>query len=162
MDPSGADTTLRDSYWDTKETKQTNAVGSEAGGSVVGEVEGLQTDEMQGVSAESNMSALDFTNTWETVTDPDSYPVLAWETADGDGDSDTDPPSDGSSVDIPDDFPDFQGSADMFSAMDEDGDGISPSEMSIAVGEFLSDGTVGGKDVSPSEMSQVVGWFLSR
>jgi hypothetical protein len=158
--------TLRDSYWDSQKTMLPNAVGAGAGSSVVEEVEGLQTDEMQGVSAESSMSTLDFTNTWETVTNPDSYPVLAWETVDredgGEEDSDTDPPSDGGGLDIPDDFPDFQGSSDVFSAIDGDGDGISPSEMSIAVGEFLSDGTVGGKDVSPAEMSQVVGWFLAQ
>jgi len=28
------------------------------------------------------MTAFDFTTTWRTVTDPDNYPVLAWQTDD--------------------------------------------------------------------------------
>lgn len=42
---------------------------------------GLSTDEMQGTAAESNMSALDFQNTWKTVDD--DYPTLLM----GEGDS---------------------------------------------------------------------------
>jgi hypothetical protein len=57
----------------------------------------------------------------------------------------------------------FPGSNEVFEAIDDDGiGGISPAEMSIAVGEFLTDGTVGGKDVSPAGMSQIVGWFLAQ
>jgi hypothetical protein len=69
----------------------------------------------------------------------------------------------GSDAESPADFPGFEGSDDVFGAIDDSGDGsVTPAEMSQAVGEFLQDGTVSGNDVSPAEMSQVVGWFLSR
>jgi hypothetical protein len=80
------DGTAEDSYWDEIATGQTAAVGS----SFVGTENNLvgfsidtnndgRADEMRGPAAETNMSALDFTSTWETVTDPDDYPVLAWQ-----------------------------------------------------------------------------------
>ncbi|MBM7557071.1 beta strand repeat-containing protein [Halanaerobacter jeridensis] len=40
-------------------------------------ITGLTTSEMQGDSAESNMSALDFTNIWSTLTS--EYPKLQWQ-----------------------------------------------------------------------------------
>lgn len=64
------------SYWDTEASGQTTTDG---GGT------GLTTSEMQGSSASTNMSALDFTNNWETVvagntynttTSTDGYPIL--------------------------------------------------------------------------------------
>lgn len=40
---------------------------------------GLNTSQMTGSAARDNMYGFDFTNTWETVTNPDDYPALAWE-----------------------------------------------------------------------------------
>jgi hypothetical protein len=66
-------------------------------------------------------------------------------------------------IGVPTGFPGFSGAESVFDAIDEDGDSnTTPGEMSVAVGEFLSNGTVGGNNVSPGEMSQVVGWFLSQ
>ncbi|MDZ7688031.1 MAG: GLUG motif-containing protein [Halobacteriales archaeon] len=70
---------LRDSYWDEDTTTQTDSFGTESGSPTVQNVEGLQTDEMQGDVAETNMDEFDFTTTWRTVTNPDGYPVLAWQ-----------------------------------------------------------------------------------
>jgi flagellin-like protein len=54
---------LQDAYWDSESGFATSDTGT-----------GLTTSEMQGSSASSNMSGLDFTSTWETV-DGD-YPQL--------------------------------------------------------------------------------------
>ncbi|ELY85110.1 hypothetical protein [Natrialba taiwanensis] len=67
-DPGDLDRT----YWDT-----------DASGTAVGLIEangdedlnGLSTSELQGAAASAN-TALDFTDTWTTVTDPDDYPHL--------------------------------------------------------------------------------------
>lgn len=59
--------TTTGSYWDTESTDQDTTAG---GG------EGLTTDEMQGSEAQTNMDALDFDDTWQTVVDPDDYPEL--------------------------------------------------------------------------------------
>jgi len=59
--------TITGSYWDTESTGQDT---SDGGGT------GLETDEMQGSDAETNMDALDFDTVWQTVTDPDDYPEL--------------------------------------------------------------------------------------
>jgi len=61
--------TVSDSYWDEEKTGQTTSDGGT----------GLNTSEMTGSAAPGNMTGFDFTNTWETVTDPDDYPILAWE-----------------------------------------------------------------------------------
>jgi len=79
---AGRESVLRDSYWDTQATGQNEAVGNERSGNgeaTVENVEGLSTDEMQGDSAEENMNALNFVNTWATVDD--DYPVLSWQTS---------------------------------------------------------------------------------
>ena len=61
------------SYWDKESTGQDSTNG---GGT------GLTTNQMQGSSATSNMSAFDFNSTWETVEDQDTdagkdgYPIL--------------------------------------------------------------------------------------
>ncbi|MDZ7688029.1 MAG: PKD domain-containing protein [Halobacteriales archaeon] len=34
---------------------------------------------MTGSAAPNNMQGFDFTNTWETITNPDDYPILAWQ-----------------------------------------------------------------------------------
>ena len=75
---------LRDSYWDEDATAQTEAVGAQTGTPTVQNVEGLGTDEMQGDAAETNMDEFDFTTTWRVVTNPDDYPVLAWQVEDSD------------------------------------------------------------------------------
>jgi FlaG/FlaF family flagellin (archaellin) len=73
------DGVLRDSYFDNTSTGtgQTDAVGVIApfGNTAEkrGEVSGLDTTEMQDVSASSNMGAFDFNSAWDTTGD---YPVL--------------------------------------------------------------------------------------
>jgi len=131
----GEEAILRDSYYDTQTIGQQDAVGTIAEGNgtaeLRGEVTGLPTSQMQGASAAQNMGALDFTNTWQIVTDPAGYPELQAgpppaaeigpdiENTDGDGDGgdgengDTD--GDGS------DAGDDGGSDDGGS--DDDGDG---------------------------------------
>jgi len=58
---------VTDSYWDVNTTNRSASDGGT----------GLTTDEMTGNDATSNMSGLDFSNTWTVVGD-DSYPKLAW------------------------------------------------------------------------------------
>ena len=65
-----------DSYWDTEATGQEFAVRDESN---VSGTTGLNTSEMQGESAEQNMTGLDFQDTWEVVTSPAGYPTLQWE-----------------------------------------------------------------------------------
>ena len=87
----GANGELKDSYWDKGTTNQDGAFGSGggAGSGVVGFGSTGDTepaDEMIGDNASTNMSALDFTNTWQKVTENktpntvvpknDSYPIL--------------------------------------------------------------------------------------
>lgn len=57
------------SYWDTESSDQSIGIGDGSGNAV-----GLETAEMQGESAEDNMSGFDFTSTWHTVTG--EYPEL--------------------------------------------------------------------------------------
>jgi len=61
--------TVTSSYWDVSATGQTDSDGGT----------GLLTAEMQGVAAIGNMTDFDFTSTWVTVTNPDDYPVLAFQ-----------------------------------------------------------------------------------
>lgn len=56
------------SYWNTQTTGQSQSAG---------EATALTTVNMTGEAAESNMSALAFGDVWETQ--PDDYPVLAWQ-----------------------------------------------------------------------------------
>jgi hypothetical protein len=65
--------TVTESYWDTETTGQQDSEGGT----------GLTTSEMTGSAATSNMQGFDFTSTWETVTNPDDYPILAFQTEDG-------------------------------------------------------------------------------
>jgi len=65
--------TVSDSYWDTQATGQSTSDGGT----------GLTTPEMKGDAATSNMLGFDFTDTWETVTNPDDYPILTWQTQTG-------------------------------------------------------------------------------
>jgi len=61
---------VKNSYWDINSTGQTSSDGGV----------GLTTEEMTGSSARENMEGLDFGKTWETVTNPDDYPRLDWQT----------------------------------------------------------------------------------
>lgn len=67
-DPSGE---TIESYWDTEVTNQSDSVGSAVG---------LQTSELTGSSASSNMPEFDFAGTW-TTTDS-GYPILQWQSTD--------------------------------------------------------------------------------
>jgi len=71
---------LRNSYWDTEATGQTDEIGRmrEGDGEVTVEnVEGLTTSEMRGQDVDERMTAFDFAATWDTT---DEYPVLSWQT----------------------------------------------------------------------------------
>ncbi len=72
----GDEAILRDAYWDTDTTGQSEAVGSiEAGDGTAelrGEVAGRTTAQMVGEAATENMQTLDFETTWQPVTD--DYP----------------------------------------------------------------------------------------
>ena len=61
--------TVEDSYWDVLTTGQPTSDGGT----------GLTTSEMTGSAATGNMTGFGFTDTWVTVTDPDEYPILAWQ-----------------------------------------------------------------------------------
>jgi hypothetical protein len=72
----GDEAILRDAYWDTDTTGQSEAVGTiEAGDGTAelrGEVAGRTTAQLQGETATENMQTLDFETTWQPVTD--DYP----------------------------------------------------------------------------------------
>jgi hypothetical protein len=68
-----AEGTITDSYWDTRTTGQSTSAG---GGT------GLNTSQMTGSAARGNMTGFDFTSAWETVSNPDGYPIP---TREGDG-----------------------------------------------------------------------------
>lgn len=63
-----------DSYWDEQSTALSVGIGSDSGNSE--NIIGLNTDEMQGESAEINMDIFNFTDIWRTNTEPDDYPIL--------------------------------------------------------------------------------------
>jgi hypothetical protein len=94
LDP-GQEAILRNSYYDTQTTGQQTGVGAIAEGSGTaerrGEVAGFVTTQLQGVSAAQNMGALDFTTTWQTLTDPPRYPELRALPSNPDPDPDPDP-----------------------------------------------------------------------
>lgn len=58
-------------YWDTESTGQQEGVGK--ADNEPNEVVGLLTTEMQGESAAQNMTALDFDETWVTVSEGDTF-----------------------------------------------------------------------------------------
>ena len=62
-------------YWDVDSSGQTTSIGTSTG---------LNTNEMQGPSASSNMTGLDFSGIWTTTH---SYPKLRWQLPPGDGSS---------------------------------------------------------------------------
>ena len=71
---AGNSATVEGSYYDVSSVDEAGDPMSDPGG-----IE-LTTDEMTGERARQTMTALDFEETWETVTNPDDYPVLAWQT----------------------------------------------------------------------------------
>jgi PKD repeat protein len=64
--------TVRNSYWDVQNTEQSSSDGGT----------GLNTEQMIGEAATGNMTGFDFTTTWDTVINPDNYPVLSWQPED--------------------------------------------------------------------------------
>jgi hypothetical protein len=74
---STADVTLTQSYWDAEAMGITDAIAS--GDADVSGVTGLQTAQMQGQAAYSNMPGLDFELVWHLT---EGYPALQWEDVD--------------------------------------------------------------------------------
>ena len=66
---------MRDSYWDTETTSESEAVGEDDGKTT--NVEGMVTEDMHGDAAQYLMDELNFNDTWDVVVDPDDYPALA-------------------------------------------------------------------------------------
>ena len=79
--PSGPVPTVEDSYWEKGTTNQDTAIGDGSGTNLEGfgsTGDSTPAPKMTGSNATSNMDALDFPGTWETVSSPDDdYPVLA-------------------------------------------------------------------------------------
>lgn len=105
--------TVEDSYWDIEDTGQPFSDGGT----------GLTTEEMTGSAASINMDGFDFADTWVTVTDPDDYPILVWQTED-DTEVFTDPlpgfnepPTNTENLD-----------PNLFEDVNGDGDGTDPSQ----------------------------------
>lgn len=72
---SFGDAELAKSYWDTSKSAQQEGVGNRNGGTIT-DIEGLSTADMQGTSAEKNMTAFDWSEIWVTTN---NYPALFWE-----------------------------------------------------------------------------------
>lgn len=66
----------RESYWDEEKTEIENGIGEDSDGDS-NDIINLDTDEMQGDSAENNMTEFDFEDTWMTIDE--DYPILQWE-----------------------------------------------------------------------------------
>jgi len=66
----------RDSYWDEEKTEIEDGIGDDSEGDS-SEIINLDTEDMQGDSAETNMTELDFEDIWMTVED--EYPILQWD-----------------------------------------------------------------------------------
>lgn len=65
--------TITDSYWDTQNSTQADGVGL----GIVSGLTGLQTDQMTGEAAQTNMTGFDWEEVWG-VNLPDGYPILLW------------------------------------------------------------------------------------
>ena len=63
---------INDSFWNTETSGMSNGIGR----GLSGDVTGLTTSQMTGVSAYYNMEALDFEETWHLT---ESYPALQWQ-----------------------------------------------------------------------------------
>jgi len=74
---NSSDTVASDLYWDTDVSDVKEGIDNEDG--EITNIAGLSTAEIQGEAAAENMAALDFDGTWDVVTDPEDYPVLAWQ-----------------------------------------------------------------------------------
>jgi len=79
----GEESIVENSYWDEQTTGESVAVGEidEGDGTaeLSGEVVGLETDQMQGVEAETNMDVFDFEETWFAVKEGESFNPIATE-----------------------------------------------------------------------------------
>ncbi len=113
---------VTDSYWDTEATGQDDSDGGT----------GLTTSEMTGSAAPNNMDGFDFKETWETVTNPDDYPVLVWETEDEPA-----PPN------VVDDYRNEQGDVDTGGLQD-------------AIGDFI------GGDIGTGDLQEVITAFIAN
>jgi len=81
IDRIHGDGTVTAGYWDTEATGQESGIGD-----ADGDVTGYTTDELQGASAEVNMTELDFEETWVAQSYPDDYPQLRWQADSADDD----------------------------------------------------------------------------
>ena len=81
-----SDTVASDLYWDTDVSDVEEGIDGEDGD--ITNIIGLSAADAQGEAAVENMAALDFDETWDSVVDPDAYPILAWQ--DGSIDDPTD------------------------------------------------------------------------
>jgi hypothetical protein len=138
---------VEESYWEGEATGVEQAVGDDdpglRGETEVIDVGGLDTSVMQGVSAESAMSAFDFTSTWETV--PGDYPILAWETGDESGDGDSGEftsPTDGVSD-------------KLWTEVTGDGT-LTLGDLGTAIQEYQGNGQVNGVDISLGDLGSLI------
>jgi hypothetical protein len=67
-----------DSYWDVEATGTDRGVGIRENGGEIN-ISGLESSEMKGERAKQNMPSLNFEQDWKSVTSPDDYPTLQWE-----------------------------------------------------------------------------------
>lgn len=125
--------TVEGSYYDKSSVTQASDPRSDPGGTE------LATDDMVGERARQTMTALDFDETWETVTNPNDYPVLAWQTEDMpvlDGGDDGED-GDGSETD------DGSDDGDGTDGDEGDGDGVDDGDADVGGG---TEGTDNGTD----------------
>jgi hypothetical protein len=130
---------VTDSYWDTETTGQSTSDGGT----------GLTTPEMTGTAATSNMVGFDFTTTWETVTSPDDYPILAWQTGDEEGGG------------TPGVSPVDGVSDELWNAItaDDGEDGLSLADLGNAIQEYQSNpgnAEVDGVDIGLSDLGALI------
>jgi len=81
---TSVDASVTGSYWDVESTGHADGIGEEPGGEdeFTFNAEGLDTDEMVGEAAESNMQALDFTSVWKSTG---GYPTFQYKPQESDG-----------------------------------------------------------------------------
>ncbi|MDZ7687444.1 MAG: GLUG motif-containing protein [Halobacteriales archaeon] len=115
--------TVEGSYFDVESVSEAGDPRTDPGGT------GLSTNEMTGDRARQTMTALDFDETWKTVTNPDGYPALAWQIQDvsgpgsGDGEDSNGDESNGEDGSDDGDGTDEDDGVDDGMDDEEDGDG---------------------------------------
>lgn len=140
-----------ESYWDVP----ASGLDSSDGGIGLGSLsDDPPADEMTGDDAPSgfNMDGFAFTETWETVTDPGDYPILAWQKESGDGDSSS--PVDGVSD-------------DLWTAVTQDdgSDSLSLADLGNAIQEYQknpSDADVGGVSITLSDLGSLIQYYRTE